>query len=72
MMRNDTRKNAEQDDVNLVEQNVSEYSPDEERRRRSFHSTVEGMFCHKCGMKKMEPDQKFCSGCGVAFMYIGE
>ena len=75
MMRNDTKKNAEQDDVELIEQNVSEYSPDadnhmKQERRRSFHSTVEGMFCHKCGMEKMEPDQKFCSGCGVAFMYI--
>ena len=68
MSRNNT---LEKDDVKLVEEDAlaPDYAPDgvEIQGRTSF-STVESIFCHKCGTKKYEPSQQFCHKCGEQFI----
>jgi len=73
-MTRSNNKNAESDNVKLVEKNVQEYSPDQDiddennKPQRGSFVTVESMFCHKCGTRKITAEQKFCCVCGEQFI----
>ena len=58
-------------DIELVAKDAlaPDYAPDgvEIQGRTSF-STVESLYCHKCGTEKFEPSQQFCHKCGEKFI----